>query len=263
MTKLDNTAKPVLSRGLFNNGFLVLKRGLVIPLLPIVWLAYVLRTLMVSTVGGLMIIGNSHAQLDTTTQDWVPLHLRGANAFPAPTALAEFAAKNGGRHILFIDDKIKCDRSIRSWGDIFINTRATYWDAMIQPPWQCKSPAEAILQRFLHELGHIVDRSPGDSSLVSTRDGLIITKPNGIWAALVEPKEKVAWDFAFTVRDRTPEIYRHLLESVEKWYASHQYSEKDWDDLPGTQWKRITGQNLPADPWSLVPEAIRRQYQPK
>lgn len=207
-----------------------------------------------------MIPGNSHAEVDTT-KEWVPIHLHSAVAFPAPNAIAQFAENTGGQNVLFIDDKAKCNRSIRWDTNIFINTRATYWKAMIQPPWQCKSPAEAILQRFLHEVGHIVDRSPGDPSLVSTQNGLIIGKTNGVWGALMEPREKVAWDFAFAVRDKTPAIYRQLLESVEKWYKSHEYQGKDWDDSPAIQWKRITGKQLPQDPWQLVPEAIRSQYQ--
>lgn len=205
----------------------------------------------------------NHQTEADSNQDWVPLHLQGAVVFAAQDVVAQFARDNGGRHVLFVDDRDKCKRSIRSFADIFVNTRATFWDGMIQPPWLCQSPAEAIVQRFLHEVGHIVDQSPGDPSLVSTSSGLIFANPNGLWGALLDPREKAAWDFAFTTRDRSQSIYRQLLRAVEVWYASHQYQGKDWDDSSQDQWRRIMGQELPADPWIIIPEEIRRAYQPR
>lgn len=198
-----------------------------------------------------------------SNQEWLPPHLQGAKACTAPDAIIQFARDNGGRHVLFVDDKEKCKRSIRSFDDVYINTRATFWEGMIQPPWLCRSPSEAILQRFLHEIGHIVDKSPGDPALISTKTGLIFNNPNGLWGALLDLREKAAWDFAFTVRDRSPVKYRQLLSTIEEWYSTHQYKEKDWDDSPEQQWRRIMGQELPVDPWLLIPKEIRKAYQSK
>ena len=98
--------------------------------------------------------------IDTLSLSWVPPLLRGAKCFYAPKGLADFAIANGANHVIFVDDQQKCDRSICQNRDIFVNSRVTYWATYMLPPWLCQCPAEVILQRTLHEIGHIVLQHP-------------------------------------------------------------------------------------------------------
>ncbi len=190
-----------------------------------------------------------------STSEWFPVHLRGAAIYQAPDALVEFARDYGALTVAFVDDTARCDRSFRRQKDIFVNTRATFWDSVIIGPWLCRSPAEAILLRFLHELGHISLGHPGDSSIASTPSGLTIQKPANLWAAFAGT-EGDAWLFALRLRDSHPVRYSSLLQSVTRWYQSHSYSGKDWAESPKAQWEAKAGSPFPDDLWQFTPKWV-------
>ena len=192
------------------------------------------------------------------TPDWFPPHLTGANYYIPPKALTSFANKYGVENVIFIDDIEKCDRSVRLNENIFINVRATYWDAMILPPWNCISPEEAILLRLLHEIGHVYLNHSGDKNLESKTTGLTINRGDK-WDVL-RGNEKEVWDFCFDFRETNNKKYNRLLKVISKWYNKHDYTLKDWFETQETQWKEKNGQELPDNFWQFLPKWIVDEY---
>lgn len=192
------------------------------------------------------------------TPEWFPPHLAGANHYLAPKTIKKFANKYGVKNVVFIDDSIKCKRSVRLNENIFINVRATYWDAMILPPWNCISPEEAILQRILHEIGHVYFNHSGDKNLESKTTGLEF-KRGDIWDVL-RGNEKEVWDFCFDIRKTKNKQYNRLLQTISKWYNKHNYTAKDWTETPAKQWKEKSGNELPDDLWQFLPKWIVDEY---
>lgn len=207
-------------------------------------------------------VKTSSSQEISTYSYWFPPHLRGAKAYPVPAKILEFAKKHGAETVYFMDDKIKCDRSLRRGPDIFVNTRATYWDSMILAPWTCQSPAETILQRFLHEVGHVSHNHKGDKAIQSTRMGLVIPKMENIWDSL-KGQEGEAWKFCFTIRDEQPTIYKELLKEVEQWYTTHAYEDKNWFDDPDMQWNHWNKKEMNKDVWASVPVWVKQEFASK
>ena len=198
-------------------------------------------------------------RLDSQSLDWFPPHLRGATSYEASAAVIAFAKSNGARNVVFVEDQEKCGRSVQQNRDIFVNVRATYWDANMLPPWLCRSPAEAILQRFLHELGHITHHHHGTPGIESTQSGLILPPTKDPWDAL-RNEEEDCWHFVFRIRSSSNETYQALLADVRRWYESHSYSNKDWDDTPEAQWKRKNESDFPKGPWLIVPAWVREKF---
>ena len=192
------------------------------------------------------------------TPDWFPPHLKDCNYSLAPKDVKSFANKYSILNVVFVDDPIKCNRSVRYNSNVFINVRATYWDAMILPPWLCTSPAEAILQRLLHEIGHHACKHSGDSGIQSTSNGLIVRQTDP-WDVL-RGNEKEAWKFCFNIRENSTKEYLNLLELITNWYKEHEYEGKDWEDTPEIQWKSKNGNSLPSDLWQLIPKWVREEF---
>lgn len=157
----------------------------------------------------------------------------------APLEIINYAKSKGATNVYFVDDKNKCKRSIRYLTNIWINTRCTFWDAMIQPPFSCRTAHEAILMRFLHEVGHISLNHPGDNGLVSTTNGLIVPKIRDIYTDAFSSYEGEAWEFALKTRKIDTVTYNSLLETCHDWYVKHKYKEKDWEDNNEAMWLRI------------------------
>jgi hypothetical protein len=103
----------------------------------------------------------------------LPLHLKGASMFEPPKELLDFAHDHGAEYVVLVDDKDRCNTSVRADRWLFINTRGTYWDNLILPPWNASTYSEAIILRFLHELGHASFNHKGDKALISLPGGLI------------------------------------------------------------------------------------------
>lgn len=194
----------------------------------------------------------------TDTPDWFPPHLKGTNYYTPPTAISSFANKYGVENVVFIDDVEKCKRSIRLNENIFINVRATYWDAMILPPWNCNSPEEAILLRLLHEIGHVYFNHSGDKNLKSKTASLEIGRGDK-WDVL-RGNEKEVWDFCFDLRETKSKKYNRLLKIISKWYNMHNYTAKDWFETPENQWKEKNGHEQPDDFWQFLPKWIADEY---
>ncbi|MGI6455341.1 MAG: hypothetical protein ACOX5R_06910 [bacterium] len=201
---------------------------------------------------------SEHERINTSS-DWYPPHLRGAKAYNPPTRVVDFARKYGVEKMVFVDDHKKCDRSLRRGNDIFINTRTSFWDSMLIKPWHCSTPSEAILQRVLHEIGHVFFNHSGDPDIKSTANGLVLDPLEDEWDSL-RGKEGEAWRFCFYIRDQKPEEYQTLLNEIEEWYKTHQYEKKDWLDTPAAQWKRWYKEDLHTDLWKGVPTWVRTEF---
>jgi hypothetical protein len=191
---------------------------------------------------------------------WFPPHLIGANCYKPPSLLSHYAERYGVVNIVFIDDELKGERSFRQEENIFINTRCTYWDAMILPPWLCKRPGEIILLRFLHEVGHVALKHPPDIGISSTPNGLIVQRLSSIWDALRD-QEGECWKWVFCERKAKRSEYRILKSAIEDWYSGHTYEHKDWHDSPEAQWAKVKNESLPSDLWQGVPSWVRYEFQ--
>ena len=190
---------------------------------------------------------------------WFPPHLRGAKCFEAPEPARYFAEGYGVQNVVFVDDEVKCKRSVRQECNIFINTRCTYWGAMILPPWLCKSPPEAILQRLLHEVAHVALKHPPDKGVVSSIAGLTIQQSSSPWDAL-RGQEAECWKWVLGLRKANSGKYELLKSAIEGWYSAHTHEHKDWSDLPEAQWAKFNKGTLPPDLWLSVPQWVRDEF---
>ncbi len=177
----------------------------------------------------------------------MPLHLQGASVEPAPDQFIDVAAKYEGEDVWFVDDLKKCNNSIRYGKVIYVNTRCTYWDTMIPSPIWCRDACEAIVLRFLHELGHVHQGHIGDPGLVSTSHGLEIGRTRDFLSENFRGTEGKAWEFALDIRKNHRDEFLHLLSSCRDWYGKHDFKDKDWDDDREDQWQRYNAGSVQED----------------
>jgi hypothetical protein len=174
----------------------------------------------------------------------IPMHLEGAKMFEPPEKLKQICHNWGVSDVQFVDDAIKCVRSFRSDSNIFINIRGTTWDAMILPPWCCKTYPEAIVMRMLHEIGHIARKHQGDPNLRSTTNGLILSKQDSSFESFLKGDEGEAWRFALEIRKKQRPLFIELVDLFEHWTGTHVFENKCWDDNASHMWKRKVGMPL-------------------
>lgn len=185
-------------------------------------------------------------------------HLIGASIENAPIELLAFAQQNGAREVYFVDDKDKCKRSIRHNDKIWINTRCTFWDAMIPPPFCCHDVYDAILLRFLHEVGHVFLKHPGDPGLRSTVAGLQLPYKKDFFQETFTGPEGEAWEFALGIRKQDHHTFMLMHDACNKWYQQHNYETKDWDEEAKNMWLRVQGQPLVEAIFSLPDWVVAR-----
>jgi hypothetical protein len=152
----------------------------------------------------------------------VPSRLAGAAMEPAPDAFQAFATRHGVRATYFVDDRERCTSSLRDGDEIYINTRGSGWAAYIASPLHAASVPETIVLRFLHEVGHVHLKHPGNHLLAA----LGLARPGPF-----EGHEGEAWQFALEVRNHKDD-YRRLLAAATEWYGAHLFAAKDWEESP-------------------------------
>ena len=195
----------------------------------------------------------------------LPPHLKDASMFEPPKELLDFALNHGAEYVALVDDKDQCKNSIRANGWLFINTRGTYWDNLILPPWSASTYSEAIILSFLHEVGHTFFNHQGDEALISLPSGLIIKTSDiktsdSFWEnGLGKPQEFDAWLFAFELRHKEPGEFSNLISAYSDWALSHTFIEKDWDDVADLQFLRISGRYL-SDQAFTIPEWVQEKF---
>ena len=152
----------------------------------------------------------------------LPGRLAGAAMEPAPDVFQAFAARHGVRATYFVDDRERCNASVRDGDDIYVNTRGSGWGTYVAPPLHAASVPETIVLRFLHEVGHVHLKHPGNHLLVAL--GLPRAGP-------FEGQEGEAWQFALEVRNHEDD-YQRLLAAATQWYQAHPFAGKDWEESP-------------------------------
>lgn len=178
---------------------------------------------------------------------------------PAPEALCDFARHFGATHVMFVDDAVRCQNSIRADSDIFVNTRCTTWARMTSAPLWCQSAQEAILLRLLHEIGHIHCGHTGARDIRSTAAGLNIDRSDDPFTQNFGGAEGEAWEFALSVRRDEPAAFAGLLEVIRQWYAGHSFSQQDWAEDQQQQLLRTNGTPLGLTPLP-VPDWLMARY---
>ena len=189
----------------------------------------------------------------------IPEHLKGARMSESSDRLKQICSNWGVSDVIFVDDTIKCERSCRLNTNIFINTRGTTWDAMILPPWCCKTYYEAIIMRLLHEIGHIARRHPGDVDLRSTAQGLKLGRQGSSYESFLKGYEGDAWRFALEVRKNERQIFTELVDQFKGWVETHVFENKCWDDDASLMWKRKV--DLPLNKTVVeIPKWVKSEY---
>lgn len=195
----------------------------------------------------------------------LPPHLKGASLYEPPEDFLTFAREYGVAYVVLVDDKDKCNRSIRADGWIFINVRGTFWDGLIIPPWNASTYAEAVILSYLHEIGHVALNHSRDNRIKSTPSGLIINTTQSLWVNTFDDKQEFdAWLFAFVAKHENPGEYDKLICAFQAWSLSHPFKDKDWEDTAELQFKKVMGKAL--DGYSFyVPSWVQerlRKYAP-
>jgi hypothetical protein len=147
------------------------------------------------------------------------------NKFQAPQAWVEFAREIDPRigPIWLVDDP-SLSRSLRDGGEIFVNTRSEYWEKYRSVG--AASYEEAVVFRFLHEIGHIVAGHTGTTDLQVDSKGISEEferkiRKTSLVDILKDPYEKQAWDYVRSIKDNQPEKFGCLLESFKVWQRAH------------------------------------------
>jgi len=145
------------------------------------------------------------------------------NKFPAPQAWVEFAQGVDLRigPIWLVDD-LSLPRSLRHGEEIFVNIRKEYWQNYRL--LGAKSYEEAIVFKFLHEIGHMLAGHTGTPDLKIDSKGISEeferkVRQTPLGEIPKDPYEKRAWDYVRSVEDRQPKEFDRLLESFRVWYA--------------------------------------------
>ena len=174
----------------------------------------------------------------------IPPHLNGVNFIEPPLEFTEYIVSfNKDIEVAFVDDKDKCNNSVRYLTSVYVNIRGTYWENLIYPPLGLNHFSEAIVMRFIHEIGHLILNHPTEG-LISNKDGLIINRSKGFWEFYLGGNEGDAWSFALKIRSENKIEYNKLVKSATNWLENHSYFEKDWDDDAASQWYRINKRKL-------------------
>ena len=144
------------------------------------------------------------------------------NKFQAPQAWVEFAReiKNSRIGPTWLVDDPSLSRSLRDGGEIFVNTGSEYWENYRS--MGAASYEEAVVFRFLHEIGHIVLGHTGATHLQVDSKGISEeferkTRETSLVDSLKDSYEKQAWDYVKNIKDNEPEKFGCLLESFKVW----------------------------------------------
>jgi hypothetical protein len=141
--------------------------------------------------------------------------------FQAPQAWVEFAREIDSRigPIWLVDDP-SLSRSLRDGGEILVHTGSEYWENYRSVG--AASYEEAVVFRFLHEIGHIVAGHTGTTDLQVDSKGISDeferkTRQTSLVDILKDPYEKQAWNYVRNIKDNQSERFGLLLESFKVW----------------------------------------------
>lgn len=150
--------------------------------------------------------------------------LNNLNKYHAPELWHKYA---GGWEIgpIWLVDDTRLPRSVRIGKQIFINIRKEYWKNY-KELFNAQCYEESVVLKFLHEVGHIINKHKGDPELKISPTGINEKfekkiKQTPLKRILDDPYEKEAWDFALNVREKESELYQKLLDSYKDWYEKY------------------------------------------
>ncbi len=190
----------------------------------------------------------------------IPPHLQNSWMERAPQEFINFCLKYGVEDIYFVDDSVKCKNSIRLEKVIYVNTRGTYWANMIYPPMWCRDVYEAVVLRFLHEIGHIYSGHYGDPSLIFSPHGLFIPRHQDFFGETLGGNEGEAWEFALSIRKKQSKEFSNLYLAFKSWYSNHEFKDKDWDEDSESQWRRIHNRELSQESFRNIPNWVFEKF---
>jgi len=145
------------------------------------------------------------------------------NKFPAPDGWVKFAKKIDPRigPIWLVDDP-SLPRSLIVGEEIFVNIRREYWENYRL--LGARSYEEAVVCRFLHEIGHIVAGSTGTQGLEIDSKGISQeyerrVRETPLEAVLKDPHEEPAYNYVRNIKDNQPQEFSCLFESFKVWHT--------------------------------------------
>jgi len=151
--------------------------------------------------------------------------LDGLNKSLAPKEWVEFAKKtNSHMGPIWLVDDPSLPRSLRVDVQIFVNIGSAYWENYRL--LGASSYEEAVVFRFLHEIGHIASGHTGDPELEIGSKGISgefqrRVRQTRIEDLLKDPHERQAWEYVRGIkRDRRQE-FDCLLEAFKIWLISN------------------------------------------